>query len=274
MLGRRNPAARFPVRYRARMNYERPAVIVGMGEMGGSFARGLLRLGNIVVPVLRDTDVTEVAGKYHEPLIALVTVGEADLDSSLASLPDTWKGTTGLVQNELLPRSWRPHDIVDPTVAVVWFEKKPGRPESPIIPTPIAGLRAGLLVDALGTIDVPAFEVTGEDELMYELVRKNIYIITMNVGGMISGGTVHDLWYNHRRLAEEVAGDVLDVQEWLTGLKLDRERLLVGMVEAIDADPEHGTTGRSAPARLSRAIGYADQAGIEVPRLRQIASGL
>jgi hypothetical protein len=256
------------------MNYENPAVIVGMGEMGGSFARGLLRLGNIVVPVLRNTDVTEVAGKYPEPLLALVTVGEADLDSSLANLPETWRRTAGLVQNELLPRSWQPHDIVDPTVAVVWFEKKPGRPESPIIPTPVAGPKANLLVDALATIDVPGFVVTDEAELMYELVRKNVYIIAMNVGGMISGGTVHDLWYNHRQLAEEVAGDVMDVQAWLTGRDLDRERLLAGMVEAIDADPDHGTTGRSAPARLARAIGYADDAGLDVPSLRRISAAL
>lgn len=245
-----------------------------MGEMGGSFARGLLRLGNIVVPVLRDTDVTEVAGKHPEPLIALVTVGEADLDGSLASLPDTWKGTAGLVQNELLPRSWQPHNIIDPTVAVVWFEKKPGRPESPIIATPIAGPKAELLVDALATIDVPAFVVTDANELMYELVRKNLYIITMNVGGLISGGNVHDLWYNYRPLAEEIASDVLNVQAWLTGADLDRDRLMAGMVEAIDADPEHGATGRSAPARLARAIAYADEAGLDVSRLRQIQTDL
>jgi hypothetical protein len=131
-----------------------------------------------------------------------------------------------------------------------------------------------LLVDALATVGIEAFEVTDPDDIMYELVRKNLYIITMNVGGLISGGTVHDLWYNHRQLAEQVAGDVLDVQEWLTGSRLDRERLLAGMVEAIDADPEHGTTGRSAPARLRRAIGYADQAGLDVLELRRIAAQL
>jgi ketopantoate reductase len=256
------------------MNYENPAVIVGMGELGGSFARGLLRLGHIVIPVLRETDKSEVATRYPEPLLALVTTGEADLDSALADLPAAWKANTGLVQNELLPRNWRLHSVTEPTVAVVWFEKKPGRSESPIIPTPVAGPRAGLLVDALATIGIEAFAVTDADDMTYEMVRKNLYIITMNVGGMISGGTVHDLWYNHRQLAEQVARDVLDVQEWLTGLDLERERLLAGMVEAIDADPEHGTTGRSAPARLKRAIGYADQASLDVPELRRIAAQL
>ncbi len=256
------------------MNSTKPAVIVGMGEMGGSFARGLLRLGHTVIPVLRSTPAEEVATANPDPLLALVTVGEADLDSTLDSLPAAWKGNAGLVQNELLPRSWAPYAIDDPTVAVVWFEKKPGRSESPIIPTPIAGRHAPRLVEALATIDVPAFVVEDEDELLYELIRKNVYIIAMNVGGLVSGGNVHDLWYNHNELAEAVAVDVIAVQGWLTGRDLDVDRYLAGTVEAIDADPEHGATGRSAPARLARAIGFADEAGLQVPRLREIAAGL
>ncbi len=256
------------------MNSDNPAIIVGMGEMGGSFARGLLRLGHPIIPVLRNSPADQIADAHPDPLLTLVTVGEADLDSSLRALPDAWKGNVGLVQNELLPRSWQPHNIVDPTVAVVWFEKKPGRPEMPIIPTPIAGAGAGMLVEALSTIDVPAFVVADDDELHYELVRKNVYIITMNVGGLISGGNVHDLWYNHRGLAEDVARDVIAVQGWLTSAELDPDRYLAGMVEAIDADPVHGATGRSAPARLARAIGFADEAGLDVPKLREISAGL
>ncbi len=256
------------------MSSNNPAVIVGMGEMGGSFARGLLRLGHTVVPVLRSTPTGDVAAAYPSPLLSLVTVGEADLDATLDALPKPWKGNAGLVQNELLPRSWKPHGVVDPTVAVVWFEKKPGRPEIPIIPTPIAGRHSALLVDALATIDVPAFVVEDEDDLLFEMIRKNVYIIAMNVGGLVSGGNVHDLWYNHSELAEAVAGEVVAIQGWLTGRQLDVDRYLAGTVAAIDADPEHGATGRSAPARLARAIGYADQAGLEVPRLREIAATL
>jgi hypothetical protein len=256
------------------MDTNNPAVIVGMGEMGGSFARGLLRLGHTVVPVLRNTPIEDVAAEYPDPVITMVTVGEADLDDTLDRLPARWKGNTTLVQNELLPRTWEQHDIANPTVAVVWFEKKPGRPETPIIPTPIAGPRAGLLVDALATIDVPAFVIDNDDDLLYELVRKNVYILTVNIAGLISGGNVSDLWYNYRQLAEDVATDVLAVQAWLTGTELDHDRYVTGMVEAIDADPAHGATGRSAPARLARAIGHADAAGLDVPRLREIAAGL
>lgn len=256
------------------MDSNNPAIVVGQGEMGGSFARGLLRLGHTVVPVLRDTDTQEVAARYPDPVITLVTVGEADLDTTLENLPAPWKHNTGLVQNELLPRSWQRFDITDPTVAVVWFEKKPGRSESPIVPTPVSGPQAPLLVDALTKINVPAVLIDDQNEMMYEMIRKNVFVITTNVAGLVAGETVHDLWYNHNDLAREVAGEVMDVQAWLTGEEPDRDRLLAGVVEAIDADPQHGTTGRSAPARLTRAIGYADEAGLDVPRLRRIAAAL
>ena len=51
---------------------------------------------------------------------------------------------------------------------------------------------------------------------------------------------------------------------------LDHDALVAGMVEAFDADPEHGATGRSAPSRLVRALAHADEADLEVPTLRTI----
>ena len=245
-----------------------------MGEIGGSFARGLLRLGYPVVPVLRHSDVGGIAQRIPDPAITLVTVGEADLDTTLASLPQPWRSTSVLVQNELLPRSWKPHGFTNPTVAVVWFEKKPGRVEKVIIPTPVMGSGAKVLVAALDQIGVPAVELTSEADLLFELVRKNMYILTANIAGLVTKGTISDLWYNHRALAEAVATDVLMIQEWLTSTTLDRDALVAGMVEAFDADPEHGATGRSAPARLDRALTHADEAGLEARQLRKIQVGL
>ncbi len=256
------------------MNLNDPAIIVGMGEMGGSFARGLLRSGHPVVPVLRDTDPEPIARDIPEPAATLVTVGEADLDATLAKLPSRWRDRIVLVQNELLPRNWIAHGYDNPTVAVVWFEKKPGRAENVIIPTPIWGPKASMLVVALQSVDIAAVELTHTRDLMYELVRKNMYILTANIAGLVTRGNVHDLWYNNRELATTVASEILPIQEWLTGQELDGDRLITGMVETFDADPDHGSTGRSAPARLARAIGHADEAGIEVPKLREIAASI
>ncbi|NND03744.1 MAG: hypothetical protein HKN91_13255 [Acidimicrobiia bacterium] len=248
------------------------AVVVGLGEMGGVFSRALLRFEHIVVPVTRETDVAAAAAEYPEPDIALITVGEADLPGVLQALPASWKPRAGMLQNELLPRDWKAAGIKNPTVAVVWFEKKPGQDVKVIIPTPIGGPYAEELVSALATIGITAQTTPGSADLTAELVTKNLYILTANIGGLVTGGSVDHLWNENRELAAVVASEVLDIQEWLVGNDLDRSRHIAGMEAAINGDPEHKATGRSAPARLARAIDHADQAGLEVPRLRAIAA--
>jgi len=246
-----------------------PVALVGVGEMGGVFAKALLRAGRPVHPVLRSSSLDIAAAHLPEPELALVTVGENDLAPVLADLPRTWKDRAGLIQNELLPRDWLAAEITDPTVAVVWFEKKPGQDVKVIIPTPVGGPSASLLVDALAGVGIPARTV-GSEQLEWELVRKNLYILTANIAGLVSGGAVMHLWEKHRDLAERVAGEVLDIQEWLVGRPLDRRELVAAMVEAFAADPDHGATGRSAPSRLSRAIEHAATAGLDVPALLAI----
>ncbi len=250
--------------------FDSATVVVGMGQMGGVFARALLRAGHPVHPVLRKTPIERLAARLPDPALALVTVAEDDLPGVLSTLPEPWKGHAGLIQNELLPRDWIAAGIANPTVAVVWFEKKPQRHVKVIIPTPIGGPAAPLLAAALGEIDIPAVVVDDGERLEWELVKKNLYILTANIAGLVSGGTVSALWRDHRQLAERVAREVLDIQEWLVGRALDRDRLIAEMAEAFAADPEHGATGRSAPRRLERALAHAAQAGIETPSLQEI----
>jgi hypothetical protein len=71
-----------------------------------------------------------------------------------------------------------------------------------------------------------------------------------------------------------VANEVMDIQDWLAGVAMSRERLIAGMVEGFEGDPAHRCTGRSAPARLERALKFADEAGLAVPRLRENRAGL
>ncbi len=254
---------------------KRPVVIIGMGEMGELFARGLLKSGHPVYPILRGMDLRSAASELPEPELILVAVGENDLHPILTALPAPWRGRLGLLQNELLPPDWRRHGIEDPTVIVVWFDKKKGRPFVPVLPTPVAGPKARLIIQALDAIEVPCHEIP-PGELLYELARKNLYILTINIAGikMRPGGTVGELWRHHRALAEAVAGEILDIQEWLAQTPLPRERLMAGMLEGFDGDPEHICMGRTAPARLQRALKFAAQAGISTPTLREIADGM
>lgn len=245
------------------------SVVVGLGELGGVFARALLSIGHTVVPVLRDTPTEDVAASHPDPEVVLITVGEGDLPNVLTSLPVAWRTKVCLVQNELLPRSWEPYDLADPTVAVVWFEKKAGKPVTPIIPTPISGPAADLFVTGLLRIGIPAIAVSREQQLQ-EMARKNLYILVANISGLEVGGTVGDLWTEHNELARAVGDEILAIQSWLIGRPLDVEALYAGMTQAFDADPGHGTTGRSAPSRLTQAIQHARSAGIKTPTLDRL----
>jgi ketopantoate reductase len=253
---------------------ERSIVIIGLGQLGRVFASGFLRTGYTVVPVNRGDDLSHAAARVPDPALVLVGVAEADLYPALSALPPAWLGRVGLIQNELLPRDWEAHRIANPTVASVWFEKKKGMDAKPLIATPVHGPAGELLVAALQAIEIPARLVEPPDEFLYELVRKNVYILTTNTAGLQTGGTVGELWSQHRMLATEVANEVMDIQDWLTGQKHDRERLLRGMVEAFEADPQHACRGRTAADRLRRNLGFADQAGLPVPKLREIAAGV
>lgn len=247
-------------------------VIIGLGQLGRVFAGGLLRAGCSVIPVNRGDDLFTVAHAHPDPALVLVAVAENDLHTVLAAMPGAWRPHVALIQNELLPRDWEKYRYVDPTVISVWFEKKKGTDAKPLIASPVAGPGAHLLCRALASIDLPCREVGLGDELLFELVRKNVYILTTNIAGLKTGGTVSQLWAQHEAFARQVANEVMDVQDALTGIAHDREKLIAGMLEAFDGDPDHGCTGRSAPARLARALAHADAFGLPVPTLRSLAN--
>jgi len=247
-----------------------PVVVIGIGEMGSVFTRAILKLGHPVYPVIRDTDINEMAEAIPEPELVLVAVAEADLQPTLKNIPPVWHNRIGLLQNELLPKDWLPHNFVEPTIISVWFEKKKDQDSKVLIPSPCFGPKASLLVDALATLDIPARDVGTLENMEEELLIKNVYILTTNISGLLTQGNVEDLWNNHNELAREVANDVMDIQATLVGHELDRDKLIAGFKEGIDGDPEHMCMGRSAPARLERALEIADKENLAVPRLREI----
>jgi hypothetical protein len=114
--------------------------------------------------------------------------------------------------------------------------------------------------------------VASQEALEFELVAKNLYILTANIGGLETGGSVIHLWQAHNALANAVAAEVLDIQEQLVGHPVDRDGAFARMLEAFAGDPDHAATGRSAPARLRRALAHADDGGLAVPTLRELAA--
>jgi ketopantoate reductase len=249
---------------------KKPVVLIGIGEMGGVFARGFLRLGHPVYPVTRDQDLEAAAQEIPETEAVLVAVGEKDLPEILEKLPAIWHDNLVLLQNELLPADFSAYPQA--TVISVWFEKKPGMDYKVIIPSPCFGPKAELLRDALGKLGIPVKVLKDEDELLFELVVKNLYILTTNIAGLKTGGNVGQLWEEHGEIARAVANDVIDLQESLTGKTFDHKAMIQAMLKAFEGDPEHKCMGRSAPDRLERALDHAARQEIDLPTLAQLAS--
>jgi hypothetical protein len=139
-----------------------------------------------------------------------------------------------------------------------------------LLPSRIYGPNAGLIVDALESLEIPGKILSSEEELLFGLILKNIFVLTINIAGLKTGGTVRSLWAEHNELARQIADEVIDLQELLTGATFPRDHLINGLAEAINSDPEHKCKGRSAPERLARVIKIADEAGLQIPKTRAI----
>ena len=249
-----------------------PIVIVGIGELGGVFARAFLRNGLPVYPITRSMDISDQAGRIPQPKLVLVAVAEKDFKAVMATIPDPWRNCIGLLQNELLPRDWKAYDITRPTIISVWFEKKKGRECRVLIPSPVHGPKAGLIAESLKAIEIPSNVLSSEEELLYELVLKNVFILTINIAGMVlpEGTTTETLWTQHNELARTIAADVIDIQEWLTEATFQRNKLFDSLAEGVYGDPQHICKGRTARERLTRVLVIADEAGLQIPRIKAL----
>jgi len=250
---------------------KKAVIIIGVGELGGVFARAFLKCGHPVYPVTRKVDIHETAKAIPEPAMVLIAVGEKDLSALLPQLPATWHPYIALLQNELLPDQWEVHHIPHPTVISVWFEKKRGTDCKVLLPSPVFGPGASLLSNALETIEIPASVLTTQKELLFNLVLKNVFVMTINIAGLAVGGSVGQLWSHHRIMTRSIAYEMIQLQEGLTRSRFDHEALIAGMRKGFDGDPAHRCRGRSAPSRLNRAIEIADRLELDIPETRKIA---
>jgi hypothetical protein len=249
-------------------------VIIGIGELAGVFARGFLKCGHPVYPITRELNLAEQCLQIPAPKLVLVTVQENELHSVLEQMPDAWQDKVALVQNELLPRDWQAHQIKNPTVTVVWFEKKKAMDVANVLQSPSFGPNASLVSEALQAVDIPAPILENEQDLLYELLRKALYIFTANIAGLVNNCTVGELWGQHQSLARDIAEEIMLVQAFLTAKKLPQEKLINGMVEGIKDCPDRYCLGRSAEARLKRVLKYAEEADLKTPKLVEIYKGL
>ncbi|ABL01938.1 conserved hypothetical protein [Candidatus Ruthia magnifica str. Cm (Calyptogena magnifica)] len=250
-----------------------PIVVLGIGELGSVFSRAFLKNNYPVYPITRQTNIDKLVNTIS-PEFILVCTAEADLQNALQSIPKQWKDRVVMMQNELLPRDWQTHNFINSTVISVWFEKKKGMDSKVLISSPTYGKKAQILIDSLALIDIPAHTLNSEKMLLFELVLKNLYILTTNIAGIAieKGATVNDLHNQYLNLMRDVSSDVLKLQSALTGKSFNERDLEQGMIKAFEGDLTHNCMGRSAPARLKRALELAKVFNLSVPTLEKIES--
>ena len=249
-----------------------PIVIIGIGELASVFARAFLRSGYPLYPITRSMNLSQESEQIPDPELVLVAVAENDFQDIMATIPAHWRNKLALIQNELLPRDWLAHGIEEPTVMSVWFEKKKGMDYNPLIPSPVYGPTADLIAGSLTGIDIPCRVLSSQEDLVFELVLKNVFVFTINIAGLVlaEGTTTSMLWRDHQKLALDVADGIIDLQEFATGQKFSRDRLKEGLLAGINGDPDHKCKGRSAPGRLQRVLETAAEAGLNLPAIEDI----
>ncbi|MDC7232526.1 MAG: hypothetical protein PQJ58_04805 [Spirochaetales bacterium] len=253
----------------------KPIVIIGMGQLAGVLATAFLRNGRPVFPIIRKMKMSEEVNAVPDPEMVIVAVAKKDLKAVMEDIPEQWRDKLVLIQNELLPGDWTTFDITDPTILSVWFEKKKGMDYNPVLPSPVFGPHADLIAESLQAIEIPCRVVGSMDDMISELVAKNVFVITINICGLAlpEGTTTSMLWEKDRDLAAAVADNVIDIQEHITGRKYDRSQLMEGLEKGLYGDPAHKCKGRSAQGRLDRILEIADKTGLRIKSIRELAVG-
>ncbi len=248
------------------------SIVIGIGELGSVFATGLLKMGHLVVPVLRSNKFAEIAIMYPKPDSVWVCVAEKDIHTVLATLPNSWKTRLVLIQNELLPNDWQQHNISNPTILSVWFEKKTGKAPQIVLPSVVYGFLANEVYDTYTKLGLPIRQLSSASELLFELILKNVYIQTTNICGLAIGGNTQQLVENYSELMSEVVEDLILLQEKLTQYTFDHDKIMERFVTACYSDPNHNCVGRNAKARLKRVISLAKQYHLTMPTVSDIAA--
>jgi len=249
-----------------------PVILVGVGEIGQVLAAGFLKTGHPVIPVTRAQSLSDVLNESPHASALILAVAEKDLPALLPRIPAGWHSRLILVQNELLPPDWQKAGMNNPTVISIWFEKKPGKPVKELMPSPVWGAQAQCLHMALNAVGLNARIVPNLTAMQHELVLKNVYILTTNIAGLRVDGDVQTLWQLHEPLARAIADEVITLQEKLIDAPLDRAALIDGMLKGFAGDPTHRCMGRTAQARLQRALTLALKQGLNLPQLTAIAA--
>lgn len=249
----------------------RDLVIIGIGELGKLLGAGALRIGVRVTPVTRAMSLEALLAPIAPGTPILVSVGEDALDAVLTALPAEHRAALVLVQNELFPSIYQAHGIT-PTVLVPWVLQKPGLPTMVARPSPLYGPGAALFAEIFAAQKLAHVRLQREAELAQALVDKYTFILTINALGVASDRTLGVWLQEDPALVAALCHESALLGQALAEVPVDTARAGEATREGMAALAAVPARGRTAPARLARALGHARRLGLALPALGRIAN--
>ncbi|MDB4974269.1 MAG: hypothetical protein JWN48_2610 [Myxococcaceae bacterium] len=249
----------------------RELVVYGLGQLGQLYGAAALRAGMRVTPITRHSDPEAILQTVGRDVPILVAVSEDALDAVLERLGPDRGHAAILLQNELFPSRWQRHGM-QPTVLVAWLLKKPDAALTVIRPTPVFGAHAELLLELHRALAIPAVELHEERALHQALVEKYAFILTINTLGLLRDRTMGMWLQEDPRLVHAVALEAAQLGALLCGQRVDLLRCAAVAAEGMRALSGIGARGRTAKARVERALEHGASFGLELPELRRAAA--
>jgi hypothetical protein len=197
----------------------------------------------------------------------LIAVSENALDEVLAWLPPERHGDAIVLQNELFPSRFAALAEA-PTVLVPWLLQKRGQPLTVIRPSPVWGRHAAVVARVHQALQIPV-EPVSPGAGAAALRDKYAFILTINALGVYREGTLGELIEDERSLAQKLATEAHTLAAACAGAAED-ERAIEALFAGFTTLSEMPARGRTAKARLSRALERARHLDLQLPELSRI----
>lgn len=283
-----SPAKRMRTQSQCHHTQAAPVVVLGIGQLGATFAKGFLRMGRCVIPVIRGQSLEESAEHHPDPELVVVSVSEKEFKGVLQSMPAKWKGKLVLLQNDLHPQDWKECGIQSPTICVLWYQQTQhsALTQTPGVLTTIYGPKAELVATAHRELGIECRVTYSEQEMLDSLIAKNVLILVINICALTLpykqpylGGTFEQFLCYHRDLFDEMANDAMAIQEGVVGVTLAPAKktqvlnTVLRMMRSCLNHPNSSSVGRGdcdGRSYLKRSLELADRLNIAVPAMRRV----
>lgn len=255
------------------MSSARELLIFGVGQLGQLYAAGALRLGVRVWPLTRQMDAERTLAQFPEGEPILLAVAEASFGATLSEIPQSRRQDVVLVQNELFPTQLTEWGLDQATILTVWLSKKKGRPIELARTSSAFGPHAALFHQIHQALDVPSVVLDTRAELHADIAAKFTFILTINALGLVENLSLGQWLEKDPAQVSRLIDEARALAQAHLQAQVDAAETRHRVMEAMEGLRDYPAKGRSAQARLKKALSDAERFALELPALRNIARG-